>query len=287
MVAAEDVEVDMKTEDIPFLGVGLSFRAPFIQDVFKYQDKIGFLEIIADHYVDATREKTEELKLLCKHFTVIPHAINLSLGSTDGIDKNYLEKLASLVQRINPPYWSEHIAFSRSGGIEIGHLSPLPFSNRSIDTIAANVEQVKKLIKPPLILENISYLVDLPGHKMKETEFLKSVLDSTDAGLLLDITNLCYNSNNHNYDPEDFLNQIPLEKVVQLHFTGGIIQDGKFIDNHSKKTPEEVWSLMRKLLKRKMPKGLILERDDSNPDFDEILAEIDKAKSVIRETSEL
>lgn len=267
---------------IPLLGVGLSFRSSFGADVFLHQDKIDFLEIIADHYIDVPPEKMEELNLLKRNFTLIPHAINLSLGSSDELDQRYLEKLSSLIEIIDPPYWSEHISFSKIGDIEIGHLSPMPFTHASIEILTRNIGIVKSIIRKPLILENISYLVNIPGAEMTEGEFLSKLFSHVDAGLLLDVTNLFYNSQNNLYNVEEFLNKIPLEKIVQLHFTGGMYRDGKFIDNHSCQTPQEVWCLMQKILSKTNVKGLILERDDSNPDFNEILVDIIKARNLLK-----
>src|SRR5689334_20175399 len=109
---------------LPALGVGLGFREPFRADLFLQRDKVDFLEITADHYFNASREKMRELDLLAEHFTLIPHGLNLSLGSAEGVDEEYLDAFARLVQRVNPPWWSEHIAFTRAGGVSIGHLAP-------------------------------------------------------------------------------------------------------------------------------------------------------------------
>lgn len=182
---------------------------------------MDFLEITADHYFDATPEKLRELELLREHFTLIPHGLNLSLGSADGLDSAYLEKFAELVKRLSPPWWSEHIAFTRAGGVEIGHLTPLPFTREAVRTLQQNIAHVRRAISAPLILENITTMVSLPGAEMTEAEFVAEVLKQTDCGLLLDVTNLHTNAVNHGYDAMQFLDQIPLERVVQLHFAGG------------------------------------------------------------------
>ena len=105
---------------------------------------MDFLEIIADHYFDAPREKLDELDLLADHFPIVPHGLDLSLGSAEGIEEAYLEKFAALVERVHPPWWSEHIAFTRAGGIAIGHLAALPRTQEAVDALARNVERVKR-----------------------------------------------------------------------------------------------------------------------------------------------
>ena len=113
--------------------------------------------------------------------------------------------LAALIELVEPPWWSEHVAFTGAGGVEIGHLAPLPFTRESLDVLCANVEQVRKAIpSPPLILENITYTLDWGGQEMSEGEFLAALCRETGCGLLLDVTNLWLNARRHGYDARDF-----------------------------------------------------------------------------------
>src|ERR1041384_4952809 len=111
---------------VPALGAGLGFRRPIRSGILRNRARIGFLELIADHYLDWAGGG-EELDLLGANFPLVLHGINLSLGSAEGLDTSYLQKLAGLIGRVKPRWWSEHIAFTKAGGVEIGHLSPLPF----------------------------------------------------------------------------------------------------------------------------------------------------------------
>ena len=267
--------------NIPRLGVGLGFRSELKASIFMNSNQIDFLEIIADHFLDPTYLKEEELELLNQEFVLIPHGLNLSLGSAEGIDSLYLEKLAKLIEKIQPPYWSEHIAFTQASGIQIGHLAPLPFHRETIRILCKNIEEVQKRISVPLILENITYTLDLPYHEMSEAQFLTEVLERTHCGLLLDVTNLYTNSVNHQYDPIAFLEQLPLDHIVQLHFSGGNWRNGILVDSHSDPTPEAIWNLMKEVCSRVPVKGIILERDENIPLFQELLQEINRARIIL------
>src|SRR5947209_11127306 len=105
--------------DLPALGVGIGFREPLLAALFRRRDGVDFLEITADHYIDSPGEKRAELDLLAAHFPIIPHGLDLSLGGAEGIDERYLDAMAELVARLDPPWWSEHIAYTRAGGIVI------------------------------------------------------------------------------------------------------------------------------------------------------------------------
>ena len=268
--------------DLPILGVGLGFRAPFRSDLFASQEQVDFLEITADHYMDASPEKERELDLLAAHFRLIPHGLNLSLGTAEGVDPVYLDKLASLMDRLQPPWWSEHIAFTQAGGIPIGHLVPLPFTREAVEVLCQNVATVRRRIQAPLLLENITYTVSLPGSEMSEAEFIAEVLERTDCGLLLDVTNLYTNAMNYGYDPGEFLNRLPLERVAQLHFAGGHWRNDVLIDSHAHRTPPEVWSRMAEVLARAPVKAAVLERDENLPPFEHLLAELEQARELGR-----
>lgn len=263
------------------LGIGIGYREQFKSELFLNKETVDFLEIIGDRYLDANRYLQAELSLLAANFPLIPHFINLSLGSAEGIDIDYLEKLAKLINKINPPWWSEHLCFTKAGGIDIGHLSPLPYTKEAIDIVCRNIKQVQSYIDTPLILENITYMVEIPGGEMTEAQFLGEIVEKIDCGLLLDITNLYINSTNHNYDIDKFLSQLPLERVVQLHFVGGYSHDGILIDSHSESTPPEVWQLIEKIVSLTNINGVVLERDENIPPFKELAKELNQARELI------
>ncbi|QSJ16573.1 DUF692 domain-containing protein [Nostoc sp. UHCC 0702] len=267
---------------LPTLGVGLGFREPFKSDLFLNRQQVNFLEIVAEHYLDAPMQKQQELELLASHFPIIPHAINLSLGSAEGLDTDYLRKLARLIKQLNPPWWSEHICFTKAGGVDIGHLSPLPYTKEAVEVLCRNIAEVRRWVDVPLILENITYMVALPGAQMTEAQFLTEVVERCDCGLLLDVTNLYTNAMNYGYDVHDFLQQLPWERIVQLHFVGGHWHDGILIDSHSQSTPLEVWQLMDEVVARVSVKGIVLERDENLPPFAELTEELAKAREIGR-----
>ncbi len=269
-------------QQLPKLGVGIGFREQFRADVFLHQKKIDFLEITADHYFDANRKKLAELDLLKQHFPLIPHGLNLSLGSAEGVDESYLEKFAALVERLKPAWFSDHLCFTRSGGRQIGHLAPVPYTKEAIEVFVRNISHVKRKINAPLILENITYNVRFPSSEMTEAKFITKVLEETDCGLLLDVTNLYINSKNFNFDWRRFLDELPVERIVQLHFVGLRKNKNLLIDAHADRTGDEIWTVFREVCRRADVKGAILERDENFPPFIEILEEIETAKSLFK-----
>ena len=267
--------------NLPNLGVGIGFRPNLKTDIFLHRSRIDFLEITTDHYIDAPQAKRDELELLAASFPLIPHSLELSLGSAEGIEHDYLEKVAEIVEAVRPAWFSDHICFTRSGGVKIGHLAPVPFTEEALGVFVRNIEAVKKRIAAPLILENITYNIQYPSSEMTESVFIRRLLDETDCGLLLDVTNLYINSQNLGFDWRQFLDELPIERVVQLHFVGSHRHGNRLIDAHANQTEDAIWNVFREVAQRTDINSAVLERDENFPEFDDLRSELSTARSII------
>ena len=186
------------------------------------------------------------------------------------------------MERLDPPWWSEHIAFTRAGGIAIGHLACLPYTHEAIDVLARNVERVRRVIETPLILENVTAAFVIPGGQMDEPEFVTRALAATGCGWLCDVTNIHTNAVNQRRDIEAELDRWPWERAVQAHFAGGRVgRDGELIDSHDRPTPPEALFLLAAGARRGALRGAILERDEDLPPFGELLEELDRARAAM------
>ena len=276
-------EITNLLANLPRLGAGLAYREPFRNELLQKQSEVDFVEIIGDHYLDAPAERMDELALLGEHFTLIPHFTNLSLGSAEGIDPVYLEKITFLIKRLNPPWWSEHIGFTRAGGITLGHPAPLPFTKEAVGVMAKNIITARRAIPTPLILENVCSPLLWPGAEMTEPAFITEVLSFSGCGLLLDVTNILTHATNGSRSPEEFLEQLPLERVVQVHVSGGHETNGRLVESHAQPVSEVVWKLLDTLVARAPVRCICLERDDNLPPLPEVLWEVERARAIGRQ----
>ncbi len=211
------------------------------------------------------------------------HGIGLSLGSSEGLDPVRLRQVERAVQALRPPWFSEHIAWTRAGGVDVGHLTPLPFTHEAVQTVARNVETLQRALPGvPLLLENIAYTLPLPGSQMTEPEFVRAVVEAAGTGLLLDLENVHANTLNHGGDALDAIAALPLERVVEVHLAGGLWQEGEYADTHTRPVPEESWALLEWLVPR-APNlaAVIIERDDDLPPFADLLAEVRRAQGIL------
>jgi uncharacterized protein (UPF0276 family) len=274
----------MDPRALPFLGVGLGYRAELDPAIAAARAEVDWLEVISEHYLSGTAERTTRLRELGRRFPIVPHGIEMSIGTEGALDGDYVERLARLVEAVKPPWFSDHLCFTRAGGIALGQLTPLRRTRGAAAAIATKAKEVQERVGAPLLLENITYYVDLAG-ELAEAEFLGEVVERAGCGILLDVTNLSINARNHGFDPIAWLEAIPRERVVQLHLAGR--HEGKDIvlDTHGAAVAEEVWALLAEVVRR-CPhlKAVLIERDQNYPaEFGELLDEVRRARRALAE----
>ncbi|MCA9683131.1 MAG: DUF692 domain-containing protein [Myxococcales bacterium] len=269
--------------ELPCLGVGLGFRRELRQAIFEHIDEIDVLEVIADHFFEYVPEAQGAARELAEHFPLLPHGLELNIGAHDPRDPRNCQEAAALTRALAAPWYSDHLCFTQSQGLEIGQLTPLPFTRATVERCVAKARAFQAELGVPLLLENITRAFALPG-EMEEVEFVRAVVEGADCGLLLDLTNLFINAHNFAYDPYDFLARLPLERVVQIHLAGSIRRGDRWVDSHSHAIAEhpEVWELLDYVAQRSRIGAVIIERDQNYPeDFAELLADIRTARSIL------
>ena len=265
---------------LPQLGVGLGYRTPLHSNIMANADRIDFLEVISDQYLYAPPDRTERLLAVRERFPLIPHGVGMSVGTAAPLDPDYLDRLAAFVDRLAAPWFSDHLSFTKVPETDVEQLTPLWFTEESLEVVCRNVRQVTARIPVPFLLENITYYFPVPGSDMSEPEFITRVLEDTDIGLLLDVNNVWVNSVNLGYDPYEFLRSIPLERTVQVHLAGGRKIHELLVDTHSTPVTGEVWDLFSFVVSRVPVNAVLLEWDQDWPEFAQLLEHLDRAREL-------
>jgi uncharacterized protein (UPF0276 family) len=260
---------------MPFgdLGVGIGWR-PDIAGFVAGLPGLGFTEVIAES-VHAGHPPAELLALAERGTPVVPHGVRLSLGGAEPVAAERVAHLAECAELFGAPLVSEHISFVRAGGIEAGHLLPVPRSRAALDALADNIRRTCAELPVPLALEPIAALFDWPDDEYDEAGFLNELLERTDALLLLDVANVYANARNRGEDVLRTLDALPLERMAYVHVAGGAEADGLYHDTHTDPVPAEVLGLVAELCARRRPPGLLLERDGRYPPAGDLRAELD------------
>lgn len=256
--------------------MGLGYRTPLRAGILRHLDEVDFLEVVTDAFF----RNEKALAALSTLRPCIPHSLDLSVGSE--VDGEYLAKVRRLVEMVRPPWHSDHLAFTREGELRVGHLAPVPYTEESLRVVERNVRKVREALPGvPFALENITMPFYWPVDEMEEHAFLAELVKRTGCLLLLDLENVRVNAANHARAARDFLDRLPLESVVQVHLAGGTHDGALHHDTHSAPVSEETWSLLEYLCDVSPPPAVMVERDGDFPPFDDVLAELRRARAIL------
>lgn len=270
--------------------VGLGWRPELAAGILSNLDRIDLVEVIAEDYINTPAKKRRSLKTLTREVPVVLHGVSLGMASTSPVDAERLSRMARLVEEIRPRFWSEHLAFVRSGGWEIGHLAMPP---RDCDTIvgaAANLERAFREVGARPLVENIATLIEPPS-RLSEADWVRGILRASGCGLLLDLHNLYANAVNFGFDPSAYLDQLPADKISAIHLSGGRWVENRFagfprrrlLDDHLHPPPDPVYRLLEETAARaEGPLSVIIERDGNYPPMSELLEHMELSRAALR-----
>ncbi len=276
--------------------VGLGWRGELAAGIFTHIDRIDLLEIIADDHFRATPRELRALRTLATQTSITLHGVSMGLAGSEPTETRRMESMARLVDALQPESWSEHLAFVRGGGIEIGHLAAPPRTTQNVDAAIANIERATRIVGRAPNMENIATLIDPPASTLDEATWVSAIITGSRAGLLLDLHNLYANALNFGMDPVKLLLQFPLRQVRAVHLSGGkwipepTPKDAmntaprmRLLDDHVHDVPDAVFELLT-LLAQHAPHQLdvIIERDGEYPDFTCLLTQLDSARDALQ-----
>ena len=216
--------------------VGIGWRPELAAGIFAHLDRIDVVEVLADSYFNAPHRERDALRALAEQIPVQLHGVGMGLASAYAVEAARLDQVARLIDHVRPAGWSEHLAFVRAAGVEIGHLAMPPRNEQTIEQTVRNVEAARAITGTAPALENIATLFDPPMSTYTESDWTRQILEGARAPLLLDLHNLYANAANAGRDPLADLAAFPLERVRCVHLSGGM-----WISTHDE--PNDVCSM--------------------------------------------
>ncbi|MBZ5523424.1 MAG: DUF692 domain-containing protein [Acidobacteriia bacterium] len=269
--------------------VGLGWRPELAAGIFSSLDQIDVLEVVASSTVQASRRERMALRLVARQAPVHIHGVDLGLTGAEEVSRRRLEAIARLIHDVEPEAWSEHLAFVRAGGHEIGHLAAAPRNEASVENAARNLRRAAGLIGAQPAMENIATLIQPPCSTLSEPAWMARIAQASGCDLLLDLHNLYANSVNFKFNPLQFLDELPLERVRTIHIAGGrwiTSPDGRnqyLLDDHLHAVTGPVYELLAEVAARvEQPLTVILERDGRYPEMPLLLQELEKARQALK-----
>jgi len=262
---------------------GIGWRHEHERALLEALPALPFIEVHSENFFAEGGAALALLTEARRTYPVSLHGVGLALGSAVGLDGWHLERLAALVERIDPVRVSDHACFARAplqrrGAVHASDLLPIAFTPASLDILCANVQRVQDRLKRPIGVENLSAYLAWADDVLAEPAFFNALAERTGCWLLLDVNNLVVNALNHGAADAAaaataFIDAIDARHVGEIHLAGYSEQGGLVIDDHASRVHEPVWRAYAHAIRRLGPKPTLVEWDTALPAFDVLLGE--------------
>lgn len=248
---------------------------------------VDFLEIHAENYFVAGGPRLRRLERLRERLPLSLHGVGLSIGGEAPLDEAHLDALAALLQRFEPRWFSEHLAWSSHGGTWLNDLLPLPYDDATLQRVCEHIDRVQTRLRRRMLLENPSSYVAYECSTWDEGAFIAEVVRRTGCGALLDVNNAYVSGVNHGRDPWALIEALPVDAIGEIHLAGfaedrDAAGDRMLIDHHGAPVDAAVWALYQRTLERLGPRPTLIERDNEVPALPVLAAEAAHARAAMR-----
>lgn len=253
---------------VPDLGVGVGIRPAHYAHVLAARPPMDWLEVISENFMVAGGRPLETLTRLRDAYRLVPHGVSLAVGSAEPLDEDHLGKLRVLVDRLDPPWVSDHLCWGRAPGVHLHDLLPMPYSREAVALVVERVKRVQGTLERPFALENVSSYMTFRASTMTEADFVNEVVLGADCGLLLDCNNVYVSARNHDFDAAAYIDAMPVDRVVQIHVSGHTDKGDYVLDTHAGRVADDVWALYRQAIGRCGAVTTLVEWDEDIPSWD-------------------
>lgn len=262
----------------PDLGLGIGLRTTHFSHILSEEPDMDFFEILTENFLDTGGRPSHVLDRVAERYPVVMHGVSMSIGSTDPLDFDYLDKVKALADRTGARWVSDHLCWTGVLGRNTHDLLPLPYTEESLRHCADRVRTIQEHLERPLVLENPSTYLEFSVSDIPEWEFLARLAEEADCGILLDVNNVYVSAFNHRFDARAYIEAIPAERVCQYHMAGHTNKGTHIVDTHSDHVIDEVWELYGHTLRHVGLRATLLEWDADIPPFEVVRAEVLKAR---------
>jgi uncharacterized protein (UPF0276 family) len=259
-------------------GVGIGLRIPHYGHIFERKPVVDWFEIISENFMVDGGRPLAVLDQILERYRVVQHGVSMYFGSAEPLNREHLRRLKTLVKRTKTPWLSDHLCWGSVDGRYTHDLLPMPYTFEAAEVTARKIREARDFLEVPIAVENVSSYAEFHVSEMTEWEFLNEVVERADCGVLLDVNNIYVSSQNHDFDPLEYLNAVPAERVAQIHVAGHSKYEKYILDTHDHAVIDPVWKLYEQAIARAGVTATLLEWDDRIPSFDEVHAEARKAE---------
>ena len=266
----------------PVTGAGLGLRRALLgplqaYDPAKTAEVVSFMEVAPENWINVGGQRRSVFRYFTERFPFVCHGLSLSIGGPSPLDQTFIRKLRQFMAEHQIQAYSEHLSYCTDDG-HLYDLMPIPFTGEAVNYVAGRIRQVQDMIGQRMAIENVSYYA-APGAELSEIDFINAVITEADCDLLLDVNNIYVNSVNHQYDPLEFLQALPGERIAYGHIAGHFNEaEDLIVDTHGADVIADVWDLLDKAYEIFGVFPTLLERDFNIPPVEELLIEVQKIR---------
>ena len=268
----------------PSLGFGLGLRVDHYEAILADNPRVDWFEALTENYLVPGGKPLDYLMRIRERYPMVMHGVSMSIGSTQPLDRVYLSQVKALAARLEPHWVSDHLCWTGIAGRNMHDLLPLPYTEEALANVIERVRTVQDILDRRILLENVSSYVSYRDSQLTEWDFLREIAERADCLILLDVNNIYVSSVNHEFDPLDYLNAIPVDRVQQFHLAGHENHGDYLVDTHDHPVPDPVWELYGAALRRFGSVSTLLERDANIPPLEELCVELDAARQLAERT---
>jgi uncharacterized protein (UPF0276 family) len=238
---------------VPALATTYEGRNPLLLE--RVLPIVGYIEVTPDSLAEMNgcapsipEDKITDLERIAAQASVIVHGVGLSIGSHDGVSEGYLGMLDAILDRVPVRWHSEHLGYVTVDGNHLGTMLAIPKTEEMLDLICERVRQIQRRYPVPFLIENVAHVLPDYTGDYSEAGFLNELTQRTGCGLILDVYNLECDAYNHTFRIDEFLGELDMRPVRELHLAGGVIHRGFKLDVHSRMTADSTVELARRVL---------------------------------------
>lgn len=253
--------------------LGISLRQEWVEPLLATRPELPALEVIFEQWVFASDAALRQIEALRERYPILLHCLGMNLGSTDPLDRDYLERVRAFADRFGIEDISDHLSWRSTDGQWSLSLLPLPRTEEALAHVAARVDAVQSFLGRAIALENVSQYVPTPGD-IPLVEMFNALRRQCGTAIHLDLNNLIVNERWLGETPDAFLDTLTAD-IAWVHVAGH--QNVPMpIDDHSAMPSARCMKLLSRV-KDEAP--VILEWDRERPALDTLLPAISSAEA--------
>jgi uncharacterized protein (UPF0276 family) len=241
---------------LPELGVGITYSSAIEPAILQWPELFDVVEFEPQTSWIETRDSEQPYRvsdLVLDHIAHLPgrklvHSIGVPVGGTVRPQPTQLALLRRTIAKFNAPWVSEHLSFNCTQEFSTGFFLPPRQTLQGVETVTTSIRDLQAALPVPIAVETgVNYLRPRRD-EMLDGAFVAAVTENADCGILLDLHNLFANGVNGRQSVEEFIAQIPLERVWEIHLAGGFEMEGFWLDAHSGAIPDALLGIARQVV---------------------------------------